>query len=427
MKKSTTRHLGGFPLAQYIAHDKTAMLHHDLGQFVTNREVLAWTLGLGYSLSYRLSASALKHDTTYHWLRWLDRLQKSICSWYIGEPVERFHHDRGPRPTAEDDGVLRAQYGAVEIIANLGPRSRQEAGQTLAPHGFVAKAPGLIAGNFQTLGGIDFGDEGISFVSEAKDGKLDVWVFAPAEQEVAVLLPSQAAGTFELVFDDGTEVQTTVKGDFTCSAFPAPSNRRRSLLSSTSAPWPRGGNPLIGSHPFTAALVPDAYSMPKPILASWYDYPQYYDIAFRDETRPGGRLHRGGLPKVLPVSRAQPLELACGTGRLTVELAARGYRLTGLDLSKPSLDFAPPQPPRLHSVFEADMADFRLPGRSTPPIARSTAFVTCSPRLRPGNTLSALPKACVPAGSTSSASTCCLPTPRKSASNAGPNDKAALR
>jgi hypothetical protein len=211
-----------FPLAQYIAHDKTAMLHHDLGQFVTNREVLAWTLGLGYSLSYRLSASALKHDTTYHWLRWLDRLQKSICSRYIGEPVERFHHDRGPRPTAEDDGVLRAQYGAVEIIANLGPRSRQEAGQTLAPHGFVAKAPGLIAGNFQTLGGIDFGDEGISFVSEAKDGKLDVWVFAPAEQEVAVLLPSQAAGTFELVFDDGTEVQTTVKGGAHVFRLPSP-------------------------------------------------------------------------------------------------------------------------------------------------------------------------------------------------------------
>ena len=49
-----------FPVAQYIAHDKTAMIHHDLGQFVTNRETLAWTLGLGFSLSYRVAAPALR-------------------------------------------------------------------------------------------------------------------------------------------------------------------------------------------------------------------------------------------------------------------------------------------------------------------------------------------------------------------------------
>ena len=32
------------------------MIHHDLGQFVTNRQVLAWTLGLGFSMSYRVHA-----------------------------------------------------------------------------------------------------------------------------------------------------------------------------------------------------------------------------------------------------------------------------------------------------------------------------------------------------------------------------------
>lgn len=211
-----------FPVAQYIAHDKTAMLHHDLGQFVTNREVLSWTLGLGFSLSYRLSASGLKHDSTYHWLRWLDRLQKSVCARYIGQPVERFRHDRGPQPTVADDGVLRVQYGPVGILANLGPRPRQEAGQMLAPYGFYAKTSSMVAGNFKTLGGIDFGDEGISFVTETKGGKLDIWVYAPAEQEVAVLLPPQAAGSLRLVFDEGPEAQTTVRSGAHVFRLPSP-------------------------------------------------------------------------------------------------------------------------------------------------------------------------------------------------------------
>ena len=35
------------------------MVHHDLGQFVTDDEVLAWTLGLGYGLSYWVNAADL--------------------------------------------------------------------------------------------------------------------------------------------------------------------------------------------------------------------------------------------------------------------------------------------------------------------------------------------------------------------------------
>src|SRR3990167_8409688 len=98
-----------FPLAQYVAHDKTAMIHHDLGQFVTNRQVLAWTLGLGFSMSYRASATALGHPGPREWLRWLDRVQKSIGARYVGRSVNNFRHDRGPRPRVKDDGVIRAQ------------------------------------------------------------------------------------------------------------------------------------------------------------------------------------------------------------------------------------------------------------------------------------------------------------------------------
>ncbi|NQT54305.1 hypothetical protein HQ576_19765, partial [bacterium] len=179
-----------FPLAQHIAHDKTAMLYHDLGQFVTNREVMAWTLGLGFCMSYRLGAASLERPATREWLRWLDRVQKSVVARYVGKPVVAFEHDRGPKPTVDDDGVIRAQYGDVRIVANLGPHPRQEGELHLAPYGFVATAPGLVAANLAKVGGVDFGDEGVSFVVETRGGKTDAWVYAAPEQQAVVLRPT---------------------------------------------------------------------------------------------------------------------------------------------------------------------------------------------------------------------------------------------
>ena len=201
-----------FPVAQLVAHDKAAMIHHDLGQFVTNRQVLAWTLGLGFSMSYRVHATALEHDAPREWLRWLDRVQKSICARYVGQPLRDFGHDRGVHPTVEDDGVIRAQYGPVRLLANLNARPCREADRQLAPYGFWATAPGLVAANLKSLGGIDFRDTGISFAAEGEGRKGNLWVYAPAGQEVAVLLASKAIHPVTLAFDDGTRVQTSVAG-----------------------------------------------------------------------------------------------------------------------------------------------------------------------------------------------------------------------
>ncbi len=62
-----------------------------------------------------------------------------------------------------------------------------------------------------------------------------------------------------------------------------------------------------------------------------------------------------------PVQRL--LEPACGTGRLVAELAARGYHVTGLDLSQPCLRYALRRLARRElaaHLFRADMADFHL-------------------------------------------------------------------
>ncbi len=198
-----------FPVAQYIAHDKAAMLHHDLGQFVTNRETLAWTLGLGFSLSYRSSASALAHDDARQWLLWLDRLQKSVCSRYVGQPLSDFSHERDAQPGDDGDGCLRARYGALQVVANLSPRPRTVPNAQLAPWGFVVTAPGLVAANVQTLGGKDFGEEGVSFVTQGDAAKTEVWVYARPGENVAVATPAALPDSAALTFGGNAPIKTT--------------------------------------------------------------------------------------------------------------------------------------------------------------------------------------------------------------------------
>jgi hypothetical protein len=200
-----------FPLAQYLAHDKLAMIHHDLGQFVTNRQILAWTLGLGYSMSFRVHAPALRDDAIRHWLLWLDRIQKSVAARYVGRPLDAFAHVRN---SPNDDGLFRAEYGPLRVVANLGSRPRQEAAGELAAYGFLVTEPGLVAANVSRGGGHDFGEEGVSFVVEQHGQRTDVWIYARPGDKVAFLPPNRLSAPLNLLFDDGFEVQTTVVQGF---------------------------------------------------------------------------------------------------------------------------------------------------------------------------------------------------------------------
>ncbi len=97
---------------------------------------------------------------------------------------------------------------------------------------------------------------------------------------------------------------------------------------------------------------------------SWYDYPQYYDLAFRSETRREADFIEAACRRYCPFRVRRLLEPACGSGRLVAELAARGYRLTGLDLSQPSLDYLRRRLARRGlraTLLRGDMADFHLP------------------------------------------------------------------
>jgi len=103
--------------------------------------------------------------------------------------------------------------------------------------------------------------------------------------------------------------------------------------------------------------------MQSPIEADWYDYPQYYDISFRSETRPEADFLEAAFRKYCDFPVRRVLEPACGSGRLVVELAARGYSVVGLDLSRPSLDYLRRRLKRRSlraTTLLRDMAAFRL-------------------------------------------------------------------
>ena len=99
------------------------------------------------------------------------------------------------------------------------------------------------------------------------------------------------------------------------------------------------------------------------LAASWYDYPQYYDIVFQRYTRQEADFIEAACRKYCPFGVRRFLEPACGTGRLMTTLAARGYQVTGFDLSQRALRYLQRRLARSGlnaETFEAEMSNFRL-------------------------------------------------------------------
>ena len=76
----------------------------------------------------------------------------------------------------------------------------------------------------------------------------------------------------------------------------------------------------------------------------WYETPVYYDIIYDvDSKKDANFLEQCYAQHASDHHEGQPLNIlepACGSGRTMAELAARGHRVAGVDLSKGMLDFA---------------------------------------------------------------------------------------
>ncbi|OYP31101.1 class I SAM-dependent methyltransferase [Rhodopirellula sp. MGV] len=74
-------------------------------------------------------------------------------------------------------------------------------------------------------------------------------------------------------------------------------------------------------------------------MAKWYDYPQYFDMLFRDETPVEVEFFEAAFERFAKCRVKRLLEPGCGSGRLVVALAAKGYDVTGIDLSPAMLKY----------------------------------------------------------------------------------------
>ena len=76
----------------------------------------------------------------------------------------------------------------------------------------------------------------------------------------------------------------------------------------------------------------------------WYETPVYYDIIYDVDTKKDTTFleqcyakHASDVVEGKPLTVLEP---ACGSGRIMAELASRGHRVAGFDLSEGMLDFA---------------------------------------------------------------------------------------
>lgn len=107
----------------------------------------------------------------------------------------------------------------------------------------------------------------------------------------------------------------------------------------------------------------------------WYSTPLYYDIIFDADTKKEATFLEDvyriyGRVKGKPVP--QVLEPACGSARLMLELAKRGWQTFGFDLSPEMIDFSKKRMKKHAPQLWVDrMESFQVPGKVKFPLAHT--------------------------------------------------------
>ena len=99
------------------------------------------------------------------------------------------------------------------------------------------------------------------------------------------------------------------------------------------------------------------------IQGSLYDYPKYYDLLFGFDWKAECDFLEQCFEKYAKRNVKRLFEPACGTGRLLIKLAQRGYEVTGNDLNPHAIEYCNDRLIRFGfpgSAVVGDMSDFTV-------------------------------------------------------------------
>ena len=75
----------------------------------------------------------------------------------------------------------------------------------------------------------------------------------------------------------------------------------------------------------------------KPWYKDWFNSPYYHQLYFRRDEREAAEFIDKLVDYLKPQKGASMLDIACGKGRHSIQLASEGFKVTGIDLSEESI------------------------------------------------------------------------------------------
>src|SRR3989338_9907778 len=90
-----------------------------------------------------------------------------------------------------------------------------------------------------------------------------------------------------------------------------------------------------------------------------YRPPRYYAIGYRWNTEAECDFIEACLAAYGPSKASRLLDIGCGAGRHTIELARRGYRVPGVDVSPEMVAFVPEESKKANLPVTASVDDLR--------------------------------------------------------------------
>lgn len=108
---------------------------------------------------------------------------------------------------------------------------------------------------------------------------------------------------------------------------------------------------------------------------SCYDLPQYWDLAFGEDTKLEADFIEAAVRRYCSFSLSRLYEPGCGGGRLVTELAARGYQVAACDQSQPAITYLQDALRRDGLTGDVRVHDMRDVLPDVPPVDVAYCFV----------------------------------------------------